>query len=163
MGTVFSSKCGLNPFYHRVFCGKLRMGNHKNQTSNMNAAAANLVGITGITRRLVQDGALSEADARAAQAEAAKDKRPIQKYLAEKKLVNSIQLAAAFSLEFGLPLFDLSAMDLSQSLATLIPEELANKQQVLPLQRHGGKLFVAIADPTNSDALDAVKFASNSI
>ncbi|MFZ9363841.1 MAG: type IV-A pilus assembly ATPase PilB [Arenimonas sp.] len=129
----------------------------------MNAAAANLVGITGITRRLVQDGALSEADARAAQSEAAKDKRPIQKYLAEKKLVTGIQLAGAFSLEFGLPLFDLTAMDLSQSLASLIPEELANKQQVLPLQRHGGKLFVAIADPTNSDALDAVKFASNSI
>ena len=129
----------------------------------MNAAAVNLVGITGITRRLVQDGALSEADARAAQAEAAKAKRPIQKYLVEKNLVNSVQLAAAFSLEFGLPLFDLSAMDLNQSLASLIPEELANKQQMLPLQRHGGKLFVAIADPTNSDALDAAKFASNSI
>jgi len=129
----------------------------------MNASAANLVGIIGITRRLVQDGVLSEADARSAQAEAAKDKRPIQKYLAEKKLVNSTQLASAFSLEFGLPLFDLSAMDLSQSLASLIPEDLANKQQALPLQRHGGKLFVAIADPTNSDALDAVKFASNSI
>ena len=49
----------------------------------MNASAANLVGIIGITRRLVQDGVLSEADARSAQAEAAKDKRPIQKYLAE--------------------------------------------------------------------------------
>ena len=46
------------------------------------------------------------ADARAAQAEAAKDKRPIQKYLIEKKLVNHLQMAAAFSLEFGLPLFD---------------------------------------------------------
>lgn len=129
----------------------------------MNAAAVNLVGITGITRRLVQDSALSEADARAAQAEAAKTKRPIQKYLVEKNLVNSVQLAAAFSLEFGLPLFDLSAMDLNQSLSSLISEELANKQQMLPLQRHGGKLFVAIADPTNSDALDAAKFASNSI
>ena len=86
----------------------------------MNAAAANLVGITGITRRLVQDGALGEAEARTAQTEAAKDKRPIQKYLVEKKLVSSIQLASAFSLEFGLPLFDLAAMDLSQSLASLI-------------------------------------------
>ena len=54
----------------------------------MSVPAANLVGITGITRRLVQDGALDEAAARAAQADAAKDKRPIQKYLIEKKLVN---------------------------------------------------------------------------
>ena len=129
----------------------------------MSVPAVNLVGITGITRRLVQDGALEESAARAAQAEAAKDKRPIQKYLIEKKLVNHQQLAAAFSLEFGLPLFDLSSMDLSQSLTGLIAEDLAHKQQVLPLQKHGGKVFVAIADPTNSDALDAVKFAANSL
>ncbi|WP_395770982.1 type IV-A pilus assembly ATPase PilB [Arenimonas sp.] len=129
----------------------------------MNASAANLVGIIGITRRLVQDGVLSEADARAAQTEAAQDKRPIHKYLAENNLVSGAELARALSLEFGLPLFDLSAMDLNQSLATLIPEELANKQQVLPLQRHSGKLFVAIADPANTEALEAVKFVSNSI
>src|SRR5574343_260016 len=129
----------------------------------MSVPAANLVGITGITRRLVQDGALEESAARAAQADAAKDKRPIQKYLIEKKLVNHQQMAAAFSLEFGLPLFDLSSMDLGQSLASRISEELANKQQVLPLQKHAGKVFVASADPTNSAALDAVKFATNSL
>jgi type IV pilus assembly protein PilB len=127
----------------------------------MNAQAANLVGITGIARRLVQDGVLSEADARSAQTEAAKDKKAIQKYLQEKKLVDGNQLAAAFSLEFGLPLFDIASFDQSMGSAKVIPEELANKQCVLPLLSRGGKLFVAIADPTNSAALDAVKFAAN--
>ncbi len=49
----------------------------------MNVATANLVGITGITRRLVMDGALSEADARRALEEATKAKKQAQVYLLE--------------------------------------------------------------------------------
>ncbi len=129
----------------------------------MNAQSANLVGITGIARRLVQDGALNEADARTALTEAGNDKKSVQKYLLDKKLVTPTALATAFSMEFGLPLFDLGSLDLSQSAAKMISEELANKQQVIPLLKRGQKLFVAIADPTNSAALDAVKFAANSL
>jgi type IV pilus assembly protein PilB len=129
----------------------------------MNVQTLNLVGITGIARRLVQDGALNETNARLAIAEASKERKSVQKYLAEKKLVSSLQLASAFSIEFGLPVFDLSSLDLSQSAAHLISEELANKEMVLPLRQRAGKLFVAIADPTNSAALDAINFATNSL
>ena len=62
----------------------------------MNAnATANLVGITGIARRLVLDGVLGEADARKALDEASKQKRPIHLYLLEKKLVTSAHIAGA--------------------------------------------------------------------
>lgn len=43
----------------------------------MSAVAANLVGITGIARRLVQDGALDEASARTAMDQAAAAKVPL--------------------------------------------------------------------------------------
>ena len=43
----------------------------------MSTATANLVGITGITRRLVLDGVLREADARKALDEATKAKKPL--------------------------------------------------------------------------------------
>lgn len=122
-----------------------------------------MVGITGIARRLVQDGVLSETDARLALEESTKEKKSIQKYLIDKKLITSTHLATAFAMEFGLPLFDLSSMDLSVSAAQMITEELATKQLVLPLLKRGGKLFVATADPANNTALDAVKFAANSL
>ncbi len=128
----------------------------------MNASVANLVGITGIARRLVQDGALDEAVARDAMAESAKTKTALTKYLTEKKLISHLDLAAAFGLEFGLPVMDLSAVDLRYLASKVIPEELALKQSVLPLIKRGGKLYVAISDPTNTTALDAVKFAANS-
>ncbi len=55
---------------------------------------ANLIGITGIARRLVLDGALAEADARRAQEEATKEKKTVPVWLAEKRLVTAAQIAA---------------------------------------------------------------------
>jgi type IV pilus assembly protein PilB len=128
----------------------------------MNAAVtANLVGITGIVRRLVLDGALAEPDARRAMDEASKEKKPVQQYLLEKKLINSKQIATANSVEFGIPLFDASALDLSQAATKLVAEELIQKHAILPLFRRGNRLFVGISDPTNTRALDELKFATN--
>ncbi len=127
----------------------------------MTTATANLVGITGIVRRLVLDGALPEADARAALDEASKQKKQIQPFLLEKRLVTSAHIAAANAIEFGMPLFDASALDLSQSAVKLVSEELLQKHNVMPLFRRGSRLFVAISDPTNTKALDEIKFAAN--
>lgn len=126
----------------------------------MNAVVtANLVGITGIARRLVQDGALDEAAARDAMAKAGAAKQPLPQYFAEKKLVTSAQLAAANALEFGMPLLDVTVFDPNQSAISLVSEELLRKHHVLPLFKRGGKLFVGTSDPTHS--LDEIKFHTN--
>ncbi len=128
----------------------------------MNAnATANLVGITGIARRLVLDGVLGETDARKALEESGKLKRPVHQYLLEKKLVTAAHVAGANAVEFGMPLFDAAALDLSQAATKLISEELINKHVALPLFKRGNRLFVAISDPTNTRALDEIKFAAN--
>ena len=74
-------------------------------------ATANLVGITGIARRLVQDGAMEEAAARTAMAQATEAKVPLAQWIAEKKLVSSSSMAAANAVEFGMPLLDVGAFD----------------------------------------------------
>jgi glycosyltransferase involved in cell wall biosynthesis len=80
-----------------------------------NVASANLVGITGIARRDVLDGALEEGAAREAMAAATQERRPLAGYLLEKKLIASSDLAAANSVEFGMPIFDVASMDPAQS------------------------------------------------
>ncbi|HCV95705.1 MAG TPA: type IV-A pilus assembly ATPase PilB, partial [Stenotrophomonas sp.] len=126
----------------------------------MNAVVtANLVGITGIARRLVQDGALDEATARDAMAKASAAKQPLPQYFAEKKLVTAAQLAAANALEFGMPLLDVTVFDSAQNAISLVSEELLRKHHVLPLFKRGGKLFVGTSDPTHS--LDEIKFHTN--
>jgi type IV pilus assembly protein PilB len=78
---------------------------------NMNAIpAASLIGITGIARRLVLDGALEEAAAREALDKATAERKPISNYLRDNRLVTSAQMAAANSIEFGMPVFDPATM-----------------------------------------------------
>ncbi len=125
----------------------------------MNVANVNLVGITGIARRLVQDGALDEALARTAMTQAADAKVPLAQWLADKKLVSAAHMAAANAMEFGMPLLDVSVFDASQNAMKLVSEELLRRHQVLPLFKRGGKLFVGTSNPTQQ--LDEIKFQTN--
>ncbi|MDQ3495822.1 MAG: type IV-A pilus assembly ATPase PilB [Pseudomonadota bacterium] len=128
----------------------------------MNAVAtANLVGITGIARRLVLDGALEEGAARDAMEKASRERKPLAAWLREHHLVTSAEMAAANSIEFGMPIVDPAAIDGAQTALKLVSEELLAKHNVLPLFRRGGKLFVGVSDPTNSRALDELKFHTN--
>ncbi|MBO9716756.1 MAG: Flp pilus assembly complex ATPase component TadA, partial [Pseudoxanthomonas sp.] len=128
----------------------------------MNAVASvNLVGITGIARRLVQDGALDEAVARSAMTQAAEAKVPLAQWIAEKKLVAPAQMAAANAVEFGMPVLDASAFDPSHNALKLVSEELLQKHHVLPLFKRGNKLFVGTSQPTQTAALAEIQFHTN--
>ncbi|MFZ5656943.1 MAG: type IV-A pilus assembly ATPase PilB [Pseudomonadota bacterium] len=124
-------------------------------------ATANLVGITGIARRLVLDGALDESAAREAMAAATAEKKPLAQYFVDRRLVSAASLAAANSVEFGVPIFDATAFDPSQASLKLVSEELLRKHGVLPLFKRGNRLFVGMTDPTNTAALDEIKFQTN--
>lgn len=123
---------------------------------------ANLVGITGIARRLVMDGALDETAARGAMADAQAAKVPLAQWIAEKKLASPSQMAAANAVEFGMPLLDVASFDVAHNAVKLVSEELLQKHQVLPIFKRGSKLFVGVSDPTNKmQALDEIKFHTN--
>ena len=124
-------------------------------------ATANLMGITGIARRLVLDGAMDEASARKAMESASAEKLPLAQYIAERRLASPAALAAANSIEFGMPLVDALVIDPSQSAIALVKEDLLRKHQVLPLFKRGNRLFVGTADPTDNRALEELKFHTN--
>src|SRR5690606_11149595 len=133
----------------------------ENSPTMTTITSANLVGITGIARRLVLDGALEEAAAREALDKATAERKPVAVWLREKKLVTAAQLAAANSIEFGMPLFDPPTMDAGHNAIKAVNEDLLRKHNVLPLFKRGGKLFVGTSDPTNTRALDEIKFNAN--
>lgn len=121
----------------------------------------NLVGITGIARRLVLDGAIDESTARNALDQANAARKQIAAYLREQKIVTAGQMAAAQSIEFGMPVFDPSSIAPQSTAVKLVSEELLQKHLVLPLFKRGPRLFVGLADPTNTHALDEIKFHTN--
>src|SRR5690606_14839992 len=87
--------------------------------------------------------------------------KPLTNYLLDNRLVAPPQVAAANSIEFGVPLVDPSAIDATQTPVKLVSEELLRKHCVLPLFKRGNRLFVGISDPTNIQALDEIKFQTN--
>ncbi len=114
--------------------------------------------LSGLPRRLVQDNLIDEADALSAVAEARKKRVPIVSYLVDNRKLNSRHIASAASLEFGVPLLDIDALDMDTSAVGLVDEKLIRKHHALPLFKRGNRLFVAVSDPTNLSALDEFKF-----
>ncbi|MCH8177623.1 MAG: type IV-A pilus assembly ATPase PilB [Proteobacteria bacterium] len=120
-------------------------------------AAINM-NLTGIARKLVVDHHLDEPTAIEAVQNAKKEDIPLTTYLVKNKIVESSLLAIISSREFGLPVFDLSAMDTEHAAMTLVQEKLITKHNAVPLFKRGNRLFVAISNPTNTQALDEFKF-----
>ncbi|MHB1273859.1 MAG: type IV-A pilus assembly ATPase PilB [Rhodanobacter sp.] len=120
-----------------------------------------LLGLTGMARRLVSEGVLPEADVRRAMADSSQQKTTLAGWLLDRNLVDSFQLTQIASTEFGMPMMDVSAMNPAIMPLDLISETLISKHQALPLFRRGKRLFVGIADPMQSHALDEIKFHSN--
>ncbi len=111
-----------------------------------------------MAKRLVVDGLLEEEQAAEAQEKALKSREPFVSYLVENKIVASSAIASSACHEFGVPLFDLAAMDLEAAPVSLVDEKLIRQHHTLPLFRRGNRLFVAVSDPTNLQALDEIKF-----
>ncbi len=112
----------------------------------------------GLARRLVQDGLLSEDQAATASQEAIESQRPLVSHLVGSGMVQAREIAVAASVEYGVPLFDLSAIDPEFMPRNLVEEKLVRKHHALPLIKRGNRLFLAVSDPTNHQGLDEIKF-----
>ncbi len=60
--------------------------------------------------------------------------------------------------QYGVPDIDLDEFDIDPSVIQLIPEDVALKHTVIPVNRAGSTLILAIADPSNIFAIDDIKF-----
>jgi len=112
----------------------------------------------GLLNKLVLNGHISEEKALSAQKSSAEKKLPISQFLVENKLIDSKTIAITGSQEFGLPVFDLDAIDTDSLPRNLVDEKLVKKHHALPLYRRGNRLYIAISDPTNLTATDEIKF-----
>ncbi len=114
--------------------------------------------LSGLARRLVLDGLIGEEDAQNAQQDALKEKVPFVTYIIQKKLADPTAVTTAAAQEFGVPMLDLSAIEIETDIVKLVDAKLIQKHHALPLYKRGKRLFIALADPTNLLALDEIKF-----
>jgi len=120
-----------------------------------------LAGLSGMARRLVSEGVLPEDVVRKAMVDSNQQKATLSAWLLDHNLVDSAELTRIASVEFGMPTMDVAALNPATMPLDLISEALITKHQALPLFRRGKRLYVGIADPMQSHALDEIKFHSN--
>jgi type IV pilus assembly protein PilB len=114
-----------------------------------------------MARRLVADGVMAEEVVRKALVDSAQQKASLGTWLLDKNLVDGAELTRVSSIEFGMPMMDVASLNPSTMPLDLISEALITKHQALPLFRRGKRLFVGIADPMQSLALDDIRFHSS--
>jgi type IV pilus assembly protein PilB len=117
--------------------------------------------ISGLARAMVQHGLLSENDAESLQSQAQAANIGFVEQTVVSKRMTAAQVAVFASRAFGTPLLDLSGFDLEHINKELVDPKLAATRRVLPLHKRGNRLFVAVSDPANLQALDEVRFKTN--
>ena len=69
-------------------------------------------------------------------------------------------ITSFLSKQYGVPSINLAHFEIDQSVIKLVPAEIAQKHMVIPINRKGSVLTVAMADPSNIFAIDDIKFLS---
>jgi len=116
--------------------------------------------MSGLARALVQAGRLTMPQADALQKKATLERVSFIDALVVGGAIDSQSLALFCAETFGYPLLDLSSFSPDALPAGAIDAKLMAAQRVVALAKRGNRLSVAISDPTNSQALDQIKFQS---
>ena len=118
------------------------------------------ISLSGLARQMVQAGVLDEKTAQQAQLQAQRSKQSLVTYVVQNKLAKGRAMAELASEQFGVALFDLTALDKEALPKELISEKLARQHRVMPLVKRGTKLYVAISDPANHQSITDIQFST---
>jgi type IV pilus assembly protein PilB len=86
------------------------------------------------------------------------EKKRLGRILRDMGAVDDEMIAAALSKQLRIPLLKLHKMTISQDVIALVPQELAEKNQLIPVQKVQKALLVAMADPVDMQASDDLRF-----
>ncbi|WP_410499330.1 type IV-A pilus assembly ATPase PilB [Chitinibacter sp. S2-10] len=118
--------------------------------------------ISGLARLLVQHGRLSESDAEALHLAANSNKTTFIEQLTQSKKLSPREVAEFSAQTFGYPLLDLDQIDSNYLPQNVLDNNVMRLQRLVPLFKRGTKLFIGLSDITNLEAVEKVRFQTNS-
>jgi type IV pilus assembly protein PilB len=117
--------------------------------------------LSGLARAMVQHGRLPEGLAEELSAQARNAGSGFIDQLVQSRKMSCLDVAEFASHVFGLPLLDIESVEPSAFPLEVVDRKFMRERRVLPLRKRGNRLAVAIADPSNSQVLDEVKFQTS--
>jgi len=116
--------------------------------------------LSGVARVLVHAGKLNVKTAEEL-VKSAKDRRiSFVSAVIGGGTVTAGDLAHTLSTTLALPLLDLNSVDVERLPRNIVDAKLAVQYQIVVLGRRGNRLFIGGADPTDQEAVERIKFAT---
>jgi type IV pilus assembly protein PilB len=107
---------------------------------------------------LVRENLISLQQLQKAQDEQRKTGGRIGSLLVKHGAIAEHDLTNFLSKQYGVPAISLKDFDIDEEVVKLIPRATAEKHQLVPVNRAGSSLIVAMTDPSNIFAVDDIKF-----
>ncbi len=107
---------------------------------------------------LVKNGLLSENQLSQAQESAKNNGGMLSSAIVKLGFVDEATLVELLSKQYSLPIIKLEDQNVSAEIIALIPQNIANKHLVIPVELKGNSLTVAMVDPSNIVAVNDIRF-----
>ena len=78
--------------------------------------------------------------------------------LIKQNAISDQNLTSFLSKQYGVPAINLSDYEIDPVVIKIIPPEVVQKYQIIPVNRAGATLIVAVSDPSNLFAIEDIKF-----
>ena len=107
---------------------------------------------------LVRANLISQQQLQEAQVSQNQEGGKLGYHLTRLGFIEESELTQFLSKQYGVPAINLSEFDIESDVIALIPKDVANKHMLIPVNRAGASLIVAMSDPSNIFAIDDIKF-----
>jgi len=107
---------------------------------------------------LVRENLISLQQLQKAQEEQKKAGGRIGYHLTKLGFIEESELTNFLSKQYGVPSINLKEFDIDAEVVRLVPKDVAEKHQCIPVNRAGASLILAMSDPSNIYAIDDIKF-----
>ncbi|HEX9721315.1 MAG TPA: type IV-A pilus assembly ATPase PilB [Ramlibacter sp.] len=124
------------------------------------AAEAPPTALPGLARALISAGKLGQKSAEEISRKAQANRNSFIAELTGSGAVSASDLAHTMSTAFGAPLLDLAAIDLQRLPKNLLDNKICQDFRVVVLSKRNNRLIVATADPSDQQAGEKIKFAT---
>jgi type IV pilus assembly protein PilB len=116
--------------------------------------------LPGLARALITAGKLGQKSAEDISKKAQANRTSFLAELTGSGAVSAADLAHTMSSSFGAPLLDLDAIDLQRLPKNLLDTKICQAYRVVVLSKRNNRLIVATADPSDQQAAEKIKFAT---